>query len=175
MRKLTTKEKILLGIVGASALLCVCILFLVVKLPEIREVQSRIGILEENIRNIKALEINEQDLTAYYDALKAGVAREKAGFYDAVERDLTALSLEMLSLLKKHRLNYTRLNKVDYQDGSYIEIALNGALVDIVAMLQEIYDRPKYLNISAFTLNNTSRTANATIRINYGEIAGLSD
>lgn len=174
MRALSKKEKILLIVLGVAVAFCLFILFLVVKMPEINEVQSSINVLEESIRSIKSLEVNEKDLTEYFGVLKTGITAEKERYHAVEDQDMTQLSLEILDIVKKHGLTYTRLNKVDSESGSYIEIAMNGALPNIVSFLQEIYERPKYLNIYFLTLNNTSRTANATIRMNYGEITDVS-
>ncbi|HEQ72068.1 MAG TPA: hypothetical protein ENN69_06225 [Spirochaetia bacterium] len=175
MRKLSRNEKVLLFVLSGSVFLCLLFLFLVLRLPEIDRVRSDIALLEESIRSIKSLEVNEKELTEYHEALKTAIQLETSRYVLPEERDLTRLSLEMLALLKKHRLSYNRLGKVNTRDGMYIEISISGALINVVGFLEEVYRRPKYLNIYFLTLNNRSGAASAVIRMNYGEITGLPD
>jgi hypothetical protein len=158
-----------LGILGGAVFFCVLVLFLMLKLPEQNSVQAEITLLEENIKNIKALEINEKELREYHDVLKSAIDKEEKSYYTTEERDLTQLSLQMLALFERYQLHYTRLQKVDAKDGSYIEFSLDGALLNVLRFLDDIYSKPKYLNVTFFSFNNKNGFINTTIRMNYGE------
>jgi hypothetical protein len=174
MRKLTSREKLLLKGLLAALLACGLMLFLAMKAPELKEVGTKINSLTENIKRVKALEVNETELGKYYDKLKIDIQKEKESFYTEDERDLTRLGIRLLALLKKHGLSYSRLNKVDSADGNYLEISLGGTIVRLLNFLEEIYAYPKYLSVNYLTINNKNGQVKVTIRMNYGELAEVS-
>jgi hypothetical protein len=174
MKSLSKKEKLLLKALGVTLAGCALIVLLADKLPEIGELRSAIAMSEENIGNIQSLQVNETELEENYERLGQAIALEKDRYYYPEERDLTRLGMKMLSLVRRNGLRYTRLNKVDSKDGSHVEIALNGGIVNVMGLLKDIYANPKYLNVVFLSVNNKSGRANVTLRINYGESAPLS-
>jgi hypothetical protein len=174
MKSLSKKEKLLLKLFGIMLAACGLIVLLATQLPQLKDLQAQISQSEEMIANIQSLKVNEAELEENYTRLQQAMAGEKDRYDTPAERDLTRLGIRMLALIRKNGLRYSRLNKVDSSDGSYVEIALSGRIVNIMRLLKDTYANPKYLNIIFLSVSHKSGTTNATLRINYGESAPLS-
>ncbi len=174
MKKLSNREQRLLKLLGAALAGLALVLLLAAQVPEWRSLQDEIARREMIIGNIQALRVNEAELGRNYDRLTGAIATEKDRYYASQEQDLTRLGIRMLALVRKNGLRYTRLNKVESRDGRFLEVALEGHIVDIMRLLDDIYANPKYLNVSFLSISTKAARTSATLRINYGERAPVS-
>ena len=75
--KLTKRERLLLSVLGGVFLICVSVGFMVLRSAGVRDMQAEIDLYERNIRSLQTLQVNEEQMQAYFESLTSGIKKEK--------------------------------------------------------------------------------------------------
>ncbi len=169
VRQLSKREKILLGILGASAALALLTMGLVFGLDRISTAQKRAAQYQEQIRRLSQSMPPETEVAALRDRLQTELAKRKARFYTPDQMNTYAFGTIIKKELTSRGIRVIRYQVVESKGKSSLEFAVSGSIRALIQFFKQVSESDKFWTISSLSLSmkDAYDSAEATFRVGY--------
>jgi len=168
----TRTRRILLALLGATALCAALGSFLYVQLDRIRVMDEQAAILRRQYIKLPAdARTGQAGLEQRITELGQAESEELARYYSAGEMDLYRFGSTVNAMLARRGITVERVRTVTGASAPVLELSVRGSSLALMRFLSDVAARPKYWTIPYLHVQASSGSRTVTCEMQAGYLA----
>jgi hypothetical protein len=169
LRKLTDREQKLLYVLTLIIIVSVSVLFLFVKMEEMRLLKEKIAALESQARKSHGRLPDKNSLRSRKEYLVDAIIKEEKKYYTRMEIDPYRFSIIVRERLLANNMKIQKYKTAEVKDQVYLEFSLSGSALDLMNFLKysSTFEKYWYMPFLSIDSNKNDGSITSVMRMNY--------